>query len=135
MRDDYLFVHGDLHAVLEHQQAQVKELVQQQSPDYLLNVNEQELAAALASEMTLDVPVIRDDDIHVALHEETQVDVSRDPMRAGYGRGPIYVAGNKTVIAVPFDGDANFLKIKPNTYSSNPPRGQIVGHEIHLTYV
>lgn len=130
-----MFAQGDLHAVLEHQKAQVKEAVQKLQPDYLLNVNEQELAASLVSEMELIVPTLREEEIHIASHEETDVDVSHDPMRFGYGRGPFYIKGNKTVIAVPFDGDAGFFKIQPSTYNMNPPRGQIVGQEIHLTYV
>ena len=135
MRADYLFGNGDLYAVLEHQKGQVKAKVQELKPDYLLNVNEQELAASIVSEMTLAVPVIREDEIHIAVHEEAQVDVSHDQMRAIYGRGPFYVTGNKTVIAVPFDGDAAFFKIKPSTYNFNPPRGRIEGEEIHLTYI
>ena len=49
--------------------------------------------------------------------------------------GPIYVAGNKTVIAVPFEGDAGFFKIRPQSFSPNPPRGEIKKSEILLTYV
>ncbi len=135
MRDDHLFTNGDLHAVLENQKSQVKTKVQELNPDYLLNANEQDLAAAIVSEMMLEVPTIRENDIHIATHEETRVDVSRDPMRAGFGRGPLYVTGNKTVIAAPFDGDAEFFKIRPNTYNYNPPCARIVGQEIQLTYV
>jgi hypothetical protein len=135
MRDDYLFVNGDMHAVLENQKGQVRTKIQGLKPDYLLNVNEQQLVTAIVSEMTLDVPVIRDDEIHIASHGEAQVDVSGDHMRAIYGRGPLYITGNQTIIAVPFDGDAEFFKIKPSTYNYNPPMGRIVGQEIHLTYV
>ena len=49
--------------------------------------------------------------------------------------GPIYVAGNKTVIAVPFEGDAEFFRVRPQTFTTNPPRGEITKAEILLTHV
>lgn len=48
--------------------------------------------------------------------------------------GP-YVPGNKTVIAVPFEGDSEFFKIQPQSYTLNPPRGEITKTEILLTHV
>jgi hypothetical protein len=57
-------------------------------------------------------------------------------MRMIYDRsGPFYVPGNKTVIAVPFEGDANFFKVQPQTYTLNPPRAEIGRDEILLTYI
>lgn len=84
------------------------------------------------------MPVIKDDEIYIAHAGEAQVDVSRDPMRrfvydAHYG--PAYAPGNKTVIAVPFEGDPGFFKIRPQSYTLNPPRGEIAKNEILLTYV
>jgi hypothetical protein len=89
-------------------------------------------------EFRLDVPVIKDDEIYIAHAGEAQVDVSRDPMRrfiydAQYQ--PAYASGNKTVIAVPFEGDCGFFKIRPRSYTLNPPRGEITKNEILLTYV
>jgi stress response protein YsnF len=48
---------------------------------------------------------------------------------------PFYIPGTKTVIAVPFEGDAGFFAVQPNTFTSNPPRGRIVKNEILLTDV
>jgi hypothetical protein len=135
MREDYLFVNGDLHAVLESQKQKVKEKVESLNADYLLNVNEQELVASIVSEMELEVPIIRDADIHVAEHGKAQIDVSGDPRRAIFREGPFYVTGNKTVVAVPFDGNGGFFKIKPNTLNYNPSSGSVVGQEIRLTYI
>jgi hypothetical protein len=84
------------------------------------------------------VPILKDEEIYVANSGETQIDVSRDPMRRFFSdqhSGPIFVPGNKTVIAIPFEGDAGFFRIRPQSYTLNPPRGAINNGEILLTYV
>ena len=91
---------------------------------------------ALVEEFRLDVPVVREEDIYIAHSIETQVDVSRDPMRMIYDRSQsFYVPGNKTVIAVPFDGDGEFFGVQPQSFTLSPPRGEISKGEILLTYV
>ncbi|MDQ3668404.1 MAG: hypothetical protein M3410_17880 [Acidobacteriota bacterium] len=47
---------------------------------------------------------------------------------------PFYVAGTKTVIAVPFEGDPELFKVQPNSFTFTRPAGRIVRSEIHLTY-
>jgi len=87
-------------------------------------------------ELRLNVPVIKEEDIYIAHSGETQVDVSRDPMRMIYDRSePFYIPGNQTVIAVPFVGDAEFFRIQPQTYTLSPPRAEIGKGELLLTYV
>jgi hypothetical protein len=50
--------------------------------------------------------------------------------------GPLYVPGNKTVIAVPFEGgEPDFFRIRPQTYGSAPPRAEIRDGELLLTFV
>jgi len=57
-------------------------------------------------------------------------------MRGIYDRSQaFYVPGNKTVIAVPFKGDAEFFNVQPNSYSLSPPRATIGKGELRLTYV
>jgi hypothetical protein len=112
--------------------------VQSVPPDTLLNASEQDLIQAVIEEFRLHVPVVKEDEIYIAHAGETQVDVSRDPMRRflyDAHSGPAHVSGTKTVIAVPFEGDSGFFKIRPQTYNLNPPRGEITENEILLTYV
>lgn len=60
------------------------------------------------------MPVIKEDEIHIADSGEVQIDVSRDPRRMIFDLSePFYMPGNKTVIAVPFDGDADFSEYSP----------------------
>lgn len=121
--------------VVEHQKQQVKKGVEGLDSNYLLNANEDELVKSLVDEYRLEVPVIKDDEIHVADYGEAKVDVSRDPNRLIHDRSrPFYIPGSQTTIAVPFDGDAEFFRISPNTFNMSLPVGEIVGSEIHLSY-
>jgi len=49
--------------------------------------------------------------------------------------GPFYVPGTEAVIAVPFTGEAEFFRIRPQTWGSNPPRAQIGTDKLLLRYV
>lgn len=136
MSSKSLFSRIDIYNVLEHQKEAVKKEVYALESNYLLNSSETDLVQWLSNKLRLDIPEIQDLGIHVTKHEETKVDVSRDPMRGIYDRSrPFYIPGTKTVIAVPFIGDVGFFDISPSTYSSGGrPRADIVGNELHLTY-
>jgi hypothetical protein len=138
MNDDLLFSKGDIFSVILAHTESLKKKVQSIPADTLLNASQQDLIQAVIEEFRLDVPIIKDHDIYIVHASETQVDVSGDPMRRfiyDAHSGPAYVPGNKTVIAVPFEGDSGFFKIRPQSYTLNPPRGEIAKNEILLTYV
>jgi len=136
MSQELLFNKYQIFGVIQGQTEAVKKRVQAIPPDTLLNASEHDLVQALVEEFRLNVPVIRDEDIYIAHSGEAQVDVSRDPMRMIFDRSqPFYVAGNQTIIAVPFDGDPEFFRIQPQTYSLSPTRAEIGNGELLLTYV
>lgn len=135
MSRQVLFSDGDIYNVLENQKEAVKKEIYALESNYLLNTSETDLIQWLLDKLRLDVPEILDSEIHVVEQQETKIDVSRDPMRGIYDRSqPFYIEGIKTVIAVPFSGDAGFFNIRPSTYSTVLPRANIVGSELRLTY-
>src|ERR1035441_1779269 len=118
MSQELLFNKYQIFGVVQGQTEAVKKRVQSIPPNTLLNASEHDLVQALVEELRLNVPVIKEEDIYSAHSGETQVDVSRDPMRMIYDRSePFYIPGNQTVIAVPFVGDAEFFRIQPQTYT------------------
>jgi hypothetical protein len=136
MSQELLFNKYQIFGVVQGQTEAVKKRVQSIPPNTLLNASEHDLVQALVEELRLNVPVIKEEDIYIAHSGETQVDVSRDPMRMIYDRSePFYIPGNQTVIAVPFVGDAEFFRIQPQTYTLSPPRAEIGKGELLLTYV
>jgi hypothetical protein len=136
MSQELLFNKYQMFAVLQGQTETVKKRVQSISANTLLNASEHDLVQSIVEELRLNVPVIKDEDIYIEHSGEAQVDVSGDPMRMIHDRSqPFYMPGNRTVIAVPFEGDAAFFEIQPQTYSLSPPRAEIKKGELLLTYV
>jgi hypothetical protein len=136
MAQELLFSKYSIFGVIQGQTEALKKKIQEINPAVLLNASEQDLVDALMEEFRLNVPVVKDSELYIADSGEAQVDVSRDPMRLFLDRSrPFYIPGNKIVIAAPFDGDAEFFRIQPQSHTLNPPRGEIVDHEIHLTYI
>src|ERR1700723_3772539 len=136
MSQELLFNKYEIFGVVQGQTEAVKKRVQSIPANTLLNASENDLVQALVEEFRLNVPVIKDEDIYIAHSGETQVDVSRDRMQMFYdSSGPVYVPGNQTVIAVPFEGNVDFFSIQPQTYTLNPPRAEIGKGEILLNYV
>jgi hypothetical protein len=131
-----LFNERQIYSVIQGQTESAKKKVGSISPNTLLNSSEDNVVQALVEELYLNVPVIKDDEIYISNAEETQVDVSRDPMRLVFDHSrPFYISGNKTVIGVPFAGDPEFFRVQPQTYTLNPPRAEISKDELLLTYV
>jgi len=136
MSQEYLFNGPDITAVIESQKAKLKQRVQDIPRDTLLNASEHDLVEALVEEARLDVPVLKDDDRYLEHKGEVQVDVTGDPRFMGpIGGRPVYRAGNENIIVVPFEGDADFFNIRPNRFTSAPPRAKIGKGELLLRYV
>jgi len=93
------------------------------------------LPERLATEFGISVPVL-DEEKKYARKRPTEIDVSRNPMSAIlYGHsGPHYVKGTELSIFVPFSGDPEVFEVRPASFDFNPPRGDVVGTELCLTY-
>jgi len=73
----------------------------------------------------VEVPTLLVDDLVVDQHE-VKIDVSRDFDRMITDRSrPFYVAGSQVVVEVPFTGEAEGFKVRPNPYSLNPPVAEV----------
>ena len=78
----------------------------------------------------------------IELHEDqlsvsprdAKVDVSYDRDRAFFGPGPHYVDGLEVTYNLPFSGDPDLFKCKPNRYTYNPPRAVLRPGELTFPY-
>ena len=95
--------------------------------DRLLNTSVDDLAKFFAEKFQIAVPELDVENL-VVDQRETQIDVSRDPMRMIMDRGrPFYITGTEIEVEVPFTGEAEAFKIQPNPYTMNPPRAAVQG--------
>lgn len=135
MQEILFYRAGDLSSYLDARRAELQEEFEAMEANYIVNVDEDELHQYFVDKYALEAPVLCIDDIYVAHHGETDIDISRDHSRVVYDRSqPFYLRGTSVTIAVPFNGDPHLLQFKPSKFSLNPPRGDVVNQEVHLVY-
>lgn len=134
-RDDYLFSKYDLRRVCESVDAQMFAAIDALPEKQLLGTNPVELAEYFAEKHQLELPVLLEDKITVD-PVETKRDVSGDPSRfISRDEGPFYIPATRFDYYVPFEGDANLFRCQGNQIALNPPRAQINGQELVLSYI
>jgi hypothetical protein len=127
-----LFYRVSVFDVLQQQQEKLKNEVARLSSEEIESLPEAELVRDLAAKHKLELPVLEDEKAHIS-HREVDVDVSRDPMRMIWDRDrPFYIKGTEMTFTVPFKGDPSLFQVRPATFDTNPPRGEVRGREIHL---
>jgi TIR domain len=111
---NYLFYQGDLDATLRAHFAKIPDRV------------EAILIELVRNDLVI-VPLTIDETNLSMSREETKVDVSGDPSRYfSMNGGPHYVAGIRVKISVPFTGDPILWKLKPSTWTSVLPYGDVM---------
>lgn len=116
-----LFSTYDLSTVLENQQNLVDKEILEIPENQFMRLTEQELIDHLKSEYEI-VPLTIYEDQKDMEDKEVQVDVSNDFGRDVRNRScPFYVKGIQINIMIPYSGDSNLWRCKPNIFDFNPP--------------
>jgi hypothetical protein len=118
-----LFSESELDAVFRAQVASVRDRVDGISRDQFLATPEDTLLEHIRSSMEVE-PIQLHEDAMAMDQQETKIDVSGWPNRNVFReRGPIYVAGIQVTVTIPFSGDPNLWKLRPNPCVMSFPRG------------
>lgn len=126
---------SDLREYLKKRRANLQAEVDDCDPDYLLKVSEADFRDYLIAKYSVNPPKILTDRIYQHEPKDVDIDVSRDPLRAVRDRSrPAHIRGTAIIISLPFEGEAELFRYQPSTFTFNPPRGEIVGQEVRLTY-
>jgi len=130
--EQLLFSKHDLHAVMEATKAKMLQEIDAYATRQLLNTSPEDLATYFTSKFEIPPIRILDENIRVD-QQETNVDVSRDPLRFITDRDrPFYIPGTLVTFYVPFEGDPDIFMCRPSTFTYNPPRGQVQGNVLEL---
>jgi hypothetical protein len=122
MESILLFNTYDLMSVLENQKAKISEVVSKMSKENLSEGSLAEIESTVLKDIQVDQIILTEDEITVD-QIETKIDVSRDPMRAIFDRSrPFFIDGIKVIYYLPFTGDSELFKCRPNQFNFNPPR-------------
>lgn len=122
---NYLFYEGDLSATLRGHFAKIPDRVEAIPEADLFREEETSLIELVRNDFIV-VPLTIDETNLSMTRDETKVDVSGDRSRYfSMGEGPHYIAGIRVCISVPFTGDPILWKLKPSTWTSVFPYGDV----------
>lgn len=109
------------------------EEIERMDSDRLLNTSVDDLTLYFSEKYGIEVPVLDQDGL-VVDERETQIDISRDHNRHVLDRSrPYYITGSAIEVEIPFTGEAEAFKIKPNPYNLSPPRARVSGNLLTFT--
>jgi TIR domain len=130
---DLLFFEYDLDSLFRHQLSTIRDVViKVPLPDFE-STSDEFLSARVASQLVVQPLEFAEDRISVA-SRDVKIDVSRDFSRGGWGDEPVYANGIEVTYHLPFSGDAQLLKCRPNPFTANPPRAVIGSSELRFPY-
>jgi|GEM_PF-206498 len=122
---NYLFSDDDLASGLDGRKRRIRELVEAVPREQFLITSVDTLCEHTVDQLAVDPLVLHEDQMTME-HGETKIDVTH---RFEYGGSldgrPVMVDGHLLKFFVPFSGDPDLWRLRPSTYSLNPPRGDI----------
>jgi hypothetical protein len=99
----------------------------------LLNTSVEDLANYFEQEYKINVPKLKKEEITVD-QNEAKIDVSHDPFRFIPNGKPFYITGTNITYFVPFEGDASLFQFQASTFTYNPPRAEIAGNDLKISF-
>jgi len=130
---NYLFSGGDLASGLDANMRRIRELVEAIPREQFLATSADTLCDHTVTQLSVDPLVLHEDQMTME-HGETKIDVTN---RFEYGGSldgrPVMADGHLLKFFVPFSGDPDLWKLRPSTFSLNPPRGDIDSRRKLLT--
>jgi len=115
---------------MEHQKQLLKEAIGSLTADQLRS-DQNALVSTLVNEYAINIPVIKEDQISMS-QKDAQFEI-HEPFYMHGGFGNPTVQGLEITIHVPFEGD-DLFGVQPMTYTTNPPRGEVVNSEIQVIH-
>jgi hypothetical protein len=133
-RGDILFAQYDLGIALLEQDKRIKEAVERINSQALLSRGQDDLCDEIEREFRIEVPLLNEDRVEID-QREAQIDVSQDEMRMIFDRSePFFTKGTEVSFFVPYSGDHNLFKFRPNAFTLNPPCAEVKDTELVLRY-
>ncbi len=120
--------------VMDGQKKQLSEAITS-APEKLSGFPDDEVIQQYVSRFELEVPTLSEDAMSMS-EREVDIDVSRDPRRLFFEGHPdgFYIKGTEVTVHIPFVGEPDMFRVRPNMWSSVMPRGHVDGQELLLRF-
>jgi hypothetical protein len=124
---------GDLSATLRALVDRTIREIRELDNDYVCKSSPAELEEHFVSKTVVGEPRLDAADVAIVGQEGTKVDVSNDILRGGSLDGsPVYTKGTRLRLAIPYEGDAELLQLRPSTFSLHHPEIEFSGGQVIL---
>ncbi|WP_017453331.1 hypothetical protein [Herbaspirillum rubrisubalbicans] len=132
---DFLFSKYELRGTLQARAQKMREEVESLDANQFLNMSAEDLKNYLVEKFSVaPLKLLREHWYQET--SEVNVDVSHDSRRFFMNErsGPVYVKGERVEVHIPFEGEADLLYQRGDTFNFNPPQASVQGHELVLSY-
>lgn len=131
-----LFSGPELSEYLDTQSQRIEKLVLGIGAQRLLKTDVEKIVLEINKKLSVSPIVLLEQEITVN-NKETKVDVSQNSFRYIHDiKKPVFVSGTKVTYYIPFQGNVELLKLKPNRYNYNPPHvTKIIKNELIIEYI
>jgi len=122
---NHLFSEGHLRSTLDAHFAGIRDAVNSIPRDQFLASSDEEIIAHVHAKKVVESIKLHEERIEME-QEEIQLDVSSSHERNPFARsGPLYIPGFRIRVTIPFSGDPALWKLRPSSYKSVLPLGNI----------
>lgn len=130
MAAELLFSDTDWYSVEQTAKCEMINEIEALNSERVLNSSLEDLVEYLGEKYCFCLPVLDRESAYVG-QSEAEIDVSH---RADYfvGEDSPTVTGTRVALTVPFEGQTDFVRVRPTTFSMNPPRAEIQGKTIRI---
>ena len=133
--NDTLFMKYEVYGVMEGLRGEVSKSVDSLPATRILREREEDLVAEIMAPLRIDVPVLEEASQYIVEAGEAELDVRHDPTRLIHDRSrPALVAAHRVTVAIPFRGNPQVFEVRPSTHDLMPPRADVVGQELRITF-
>ncbi len=131
---NYLFCNGDIFGVIEARKQQIEAHISGLERNHILSTSIEDLCKYIEDKYCFETPTLHMELAHVE-QKEGMIEIY-DTWR--YARsheqdGPIRLLGTIVSLTVPFTGDPQLFRVRPNPHTSILPMGDIEGNNLIIT--
>jgi hypothetical protein len=124
LEQNYLFIQGDLRAMLDERGAEAGRKVDAIPSNQLLCTIIEEIVEHFVGEIYVEpLTIYKDRMVHD--REEIKIDIQGTPGGIILREGPCLIPGIRLTISLPFSGDTKLWQLSPNPWSSVLPHGVV----------
>ena len=116
---NYLFRNYELYSILNSKIQDMKRKIDEENPDYLINVNFDEYLAYICNEFKLTTPTI--DEENITINKQVQKVERYNDFYTSIG----YVDGVALWVLIPYIGNKDLFLARPSTYTTGFPQAGI----------